>query len=1704
MVRVDTCAYSSLHVPQGAEGRSESTITTTTATSTLDVSLTDHDAVRSNATGHDSAMRVYVRIRPFNACELLENGELPNQTVVLDSREGHIKILDPSRNFATRMTYAFEHCFDSVAAGPDGDQEEVYRHVGRTVLKNTIDGYNGCIFAYGQTGSGKTHTMLGPSEVFSIENSFRDDFLSYLSPPPSSDCSKVVRLDSFPSEGQWTGGGKNVSLNASLNAGKCLSQEGIIPRLVRQLFRALQEKQKVNSSYSFRVEVEFYEIYNEKVFDLLSNGTPAAELRVRHQATRGAFVEGLERKQITVGEDLMTWLAKGSADRHTASTKMNDRSSRSHAILAIHVLQVMLDECNNTNRVNSKLNLVDLAGSERIGASGVEGLHFKESTKINLSLTALGRVIDALADASSGKPGIFCPYRDSNLTWLLMDSLGGNSKTSMVATVSPCVEHYEVTCQTLRYASRAKQIVNVAVVNEDPQVRQIKMLTAEVARLKQMLGNQSLCDANADEIDRLRQMVLQLQQEASEREFALETLREQLKKKRDTSVTPNDSTTGPQSKVVTRDKRQQHGISVKPKEEPQTSRSALKLKGKADTEEAEGNRRVGKCETQFPHHSLNDKTVQQLKYLRIQPSQDYEALLDAVTCCAFNAAMNYENMLQKNTMMINSHSFALRETLQKLEAKEWSVLASIGERLTLEYAKACRKRFNLSEKTGIPKVKDPSKPTQQMQDKENLEMEKDKLKQQLCSLTQENDKLKKLCRQLKRGLGISSKNEDLRRESFEDSNYLFEEEVEPTGQYAHSLISPRQMVRGEAKSKLGSSLSAAEGGKLPLDIYNGESVRGHKCQETSRRVMVGRPTSQTKADADTSTLSVPVFDIRDISFTTRLKSTVMSHMDAFLEILSEKYRLVETSCGFWQQSHDGSIPSQDNSQKLYCFSTEFAQNKNTPRKHHLLGQIPRKQKQSGKPSEAASTPKEFGKRAVAKKEDGVFGNDDSSLLSPRNLNSPKVSKRRQQVMPSSKSSRKTSKKGGTSSSDVCFFDYDEEIVALKDEYVKRESEINEEYKLIIMELQKKQNELMEVTSREHQQQLDSAYEEQRKLREQLSECQCEAESAKEMKKLLGEQMLTVGKLLTERSALQWEQLEAWSTKVNATVKEFYQFREKSANAAAALAQGQLKKQLVSEKGRREFTKKSAQLLMECLAQRETFLREEERERLVLTARLRHVETASECCAKFSSLLIESHKLLGRHCVAEHKSLTEHFTAVWDALGEVHTDLGAKQKRVGELSDQLNTCKRWHREHQLRACLDQEAEERRLIAASQKSECDAMHAVIQGVNGVIRVKQKCVEELRAELCAATKKQQKKQLQSCLVSEAEARTLITTSFMDGVNAIRVAFKEAHASLTINEDHVKGLHAELDTSERSHHRHQMQRCLESEVEMRKSITTAQRSEYLTICTCFNAQRSLLRNYEERLGVLLAASVGNVVAGDRSAQKMLTRCFHAKTSPSAIGSLLLLEQFKRCACEELRVHTVSLQNYYCTFSVLRATNMVQHEYEVTLTALENHYAEELSRVQKENKELRANVQILRDNLDFQVNLDQLQAEMGIDGAVGAGNTPRSVADDGSGVPQAKQRDGLGISGLISNIFSRVAHTRKEPLSWGNSPQHVLSQSGGDEDTYSLVSGLISGHCTPRFHARRASAEESCFGSALFPESCDRTSLNNHECSASKLEKTS
>lgn len=316
-----------------------------------------------------------------------------------------------SRKIVGEKTFTFDNSFWSHNTEDEhyATQEDVYNCLGEEFLDHNFEGYHTCIFAYGQTGSGKSYTMMGGPD-----------------------------------------------------------NPGLIPRTCEDLFQRIESNESPSISYSVRVS--YFEVYNEHVRDLFQPRTdPPHYLKIRESPTEGPYVKDLTEIQVRNYGEILKYMRMGDHSRTVASTKMNDTSSRSHAVFTIMLKQIHHDyRTDETTERLARIRLVDLAGSERAKATEATGQRLREGGNINKSLTTLGRVIAALADPraqNKRKARDIVPYRDSILTWLLKDSLGGNSKTAMVACIAP--SDYDETLSTLRYADQAKRICTKAVVNQD-------------------------------------------------------------------------------------------------------------------------------------------------------------------------------------------------------------------------------------------------------------------------------------------------------------------------------------------------------------------------------------------------------------------------------------------------------------------------------------------------------------------------------------------------------------------------------------------------------------------------------------------------------------------------------------------------------------------------------------------------------------------------------------------------------------------------------------------------------------------------------------------------------------------------------------------------------------------------------------------------------------------------------------------------------------------------------------------------------------------------------------------------------------------------------------------------------------------------------------------------------------------------------------
>ncbi|XP_053461936.1 kinesin-like protein KIF14 [Nycticebus coucang] len=428
--------------------------------------LEEETAVQITSTETDplkienSQVTVAVRVRPFTKREKIEKA---SQVVFMNGEEITVEHPDMKQvyNFIYDASFwSFDECHPYYAS-----QTTVYEMLAAPLLERAFEGYNTCLFAYGQTGSGKSYTMMGFSE-----------------------------------------------------------EPGIIPRFCEDLFAQVVKKQTQEVTY--HLEMSFFEVYNEKIYDLLVckgvHGQRKQPLRVREHPISGPYVEALSMNVVSSYSDIQSWLELGNKQRATAATGMNDKSSRSHSVFTLIMTQTkteFVEGEEHDHRITSRINLIDLAGSERCSTAHSSGDRLKEGVSINKSLLTLGKVISALSEQANQKR-VFIPYRESVLTWLLKESLGGNSKTAMIATISPAASNIEETLSTLRYASQARLIVNVAKVNEDTSAKLIRELKAEIEKLKAAQRNIQNIDPERYRLCRQEITSLRMKLHQQERDMA--------------------------------------------------------------------------------------------------------------------------------------------------------------------------------------------------------------------------------------------------------------------------------------------------------------------------------------------------------------------------------------------------------------------------------------------------------------------------------------------------------------------------------------------------------------------------------------------------------------------------------------------------------------------------------------------------------------------------------------------------------------------------------------------------------------------------------------------------------------------------------------------------------------------------------------------------------------------------------------------------------------------------------------------------------------------------------------------------------------------------------------------------------------------------------------------------------------------------------
>ncbi|KAK5658510.1 hypothetical protein OQA88_1902 [Cercophora sp. LCS_1] len=435
-------------------------------------------------------VKVVVRVRAFLPRERERDAEclirmdpatqkttllVPNDTDPANARARSRKVVE-------EKSFTFDNSFWShdTRDAHYATQEDVYDSLGEEFLDHNFEGYHTCIFAYGQTGSGKSYTMMGTPD--------------------------------YP---------------------------GLIPRTCEDLFERIAAAQEETPNISYNVRVSYFEVYNEHVRDLLVPvvaGQPPYYLKIRESPTEGPYVKDLTEVPVRNINEILRHMTNGDNNRTVASTKMNDTSSRSHAVFTIMLKQIHHDpHTDETTERSSRIRLVDLAGSERAKSTEATGARLREGSNINKSLTTLGRVIAALADpqkkskSRSGTSNSVVPYRDSILTWLLKDSLGGNSKTAMIACIAP--SDYEETLSTLRYADQAKRIRTRAVVNQDSisaaqRDAQIAAMAEEIRMLQLVVGDSRRREKDAREaeerLEEYQERVKTLQQAMEERTMVAE------------------------------------------------------------------------------------------------------------------------------------------------------------------------------------------------------------------------------------------------------------------------------------------------------------------------------------------------------------------------------------------------------------------------------------------------------------------------------------------------------------------------------------------------------------------------------------------------------------------------------------------------------------------------------------------------------------------------------------------------------------------------------------------------------------------------------------------------------------------------------------------------------------------------------------------------------------------------------------------------------------------------------------------------------------------------------------------------------------------------------------------------------------------------------------------------------------------------------
>jgi len=406
-----------------------------------------------DAPAASTSVKVAVRLRPFNHSEKENDSKL---IIKIHPRESQCTIVNPNKD-NDEKSFTYDFLYNSFLPEDDenhASQQTVWNDLGNELLDAAWSGYNYSLFAYGQTGSGKSHSMVGFGDQRGIiPRACEAIFL------------KIRESENEAAKAQLEAGDSGAGGNNASNSGP---------------------------DTTYKIEVSMLEIYNEKVRDLFVplSSQDRGGLKVRDSPKTGAYVEGLKKIPVIGYHQIERLMAFGSRNRTVASTMMNETSSRAHTIFTITFVQTRTNrETMKVSDIRSSISLVDLAGSERAGKTGATGDRLVEGGHINKSLSALGNVINALSTNATKKKKLLVPYRDAVLTHLLKNSLGGNAKTTMIAAISPADTNYGETLSTLRYADRAKNIQNVAIVNEDANEKLIRQLREQMEALRKQLEN---------------------------------------------------------------------------------------------------------------------------------------------------------------------------------------------------------------------------------------------------------------------------------------------------------------------------------------------------------------------------------------------------------------------------------------------------------------------------------------------------------------------------------------------------------------------------------------------------------------------------------------------------------------------------------------------------------------------------------------------------------------------------------------------------------------------------------------------------------------------------------------------------------------------------------------------------------------------------------------------------------------------------------------------------------------------------------------------------------------------------------------------------------------------------------------------------------------------------------------------------------------